>query len=144
MLNLIYVKIFEYLDKNILIIDFMIKHYKMTINYLKFLFFFLFLYFFLLTLINSPSHAGGQTYSHTKAHCILWDVALGGNSAECRRRAIKAAASPTTCRLRHHCKAKSGETCRVYQKQGFFDNDKKILISTKHCPITYQCNRKVR
>ena len=27
---------------------------------------------------------------------------------------------------------------------GASGNDKKILISTKHCPRTYQCKRKVR
>ena len=91
----------------------------------------------LLTLINLPSHAGGQTYSHNKAHCILWGEALGGKPAECRRRAITAAASTTTCRLKHHYGAKTGETWCVYQKQGFFGNDKKILISTKHCPRMY-------
>ena len=95
-------------------------------------------------IINSPSFAGGKTYSHTEAHCILWGVALGGKPAECRRRAITAVASTTTCRLKHHYKAKSGETWCVYKKQGFFGNDRKILISTKHCPRTYQCNRKGR
>ena len=98
----------------------------------------------LLTLVNSLSHAGGQTYSHTKAHCILWGEAMGNESAECRRCTITAAASSTTRKLKHQYKAKSGETWCVYKKQGFFSNNRKILISTEHCPTTYRCNRKVR
>ena len=125
--------IFEYLSDH-----------KMTINYSKMRAFCFCCGVILPTQMNSPSHAGGQTYSHTKAHCILWGVALGGKPAECRSRASTAVASTTTCRLKHHYKAKSGETWCVYKKQGFFGDDKKILISTKHCPRTYQCNRNVR
>ena len=118
--------------------------YNMTLINVKMRAFCFCLGILLPTLIYSPSHAGGQTYSHTKAHCILWGMAIGGEPAECRRRAITAVASTTTCRLKHHYKAKSGETWCVYKKQGFFGDDKKILISTKHCPRTYQCNRNVR
>ena len=120
------------------------SYYKMIINRSKVYTFCFCVGILLPTLISAPSHAGGQTYSHTEAHCILWGVALGGKPAECRRRAITAIASTTTCRLKHHYKAKSGETWCVYKKQGFFGNDKKILISTKHCPRTYQCNRIVK
>ena len=116
----------------------------MTINYSKLKNFCFCLSVLLLSLNNSPSHAGGQTYKPTKAHCILWGAALDGKPAECRRRAITEVASTTTCRLKHHYKAKSGETWCVYKKQGFFGDDKKILISNKNCPRTYQCNREVR
>ena len=102
------------------------------------------IYVFLLALTSAPSHAGGQTYTHSKAHCVLWGEALAGKPAKCRRRAITTAASNTTCRLKHQYQAKNNDTWCVYKKQGFFSDDKKILISTKHCPRTYQCNRKVR
>ena len=130
--------------KHVLNIFEYLSDHKMTINYSKMRAFCFCFGVILPTLMNSPSHAGGQTYSHTKAHCILWGMAIGGGPAECRRRAITAVASTTTCRLKHHYKAKSGETWCVYKKQGFFGDDKKILISTKHCPRTYQCNRNVR
>ena len=106
--------------------------YNMTVINVKMRAFCFCLGILLPTLIYSPSHAGGQTYSHTKAHCILWGMAIGGEPAECRRRAITAVASTTTCRLKHHYKAKSGETWCVYKKQGFFGDDKKywFLLST--------------
>jgi hypothetical protein len=102
------------------------------------------LYVFLVALISAPAHAGGQTYTHSKAHCVLWGEALEGKPAKCRRRANTAATSTTACRLKHQYQAKNNDTWCVYKKQGFFGDDKKILISTKHCPRTFQCNRKVR
>ena len=78
------------------------------------------LYVFLVALISAPARAGGQTYTHSKAHCVLWGEALEDNPAKCRRRAITAAASTTNCRLKHQYQAKNNDTWYVYKKQGFF------------------------
>ena len=63
-----------------------------------------------LVIISHPSYAKGRTYDSVSSHCVLWGLALGKKPSECRRRATTTVASTTACRLRHHYKAKSGET----------------------------------